>query len=258
MSNMKNSSAQKVITSYRKRQQRGPYIVGGFALLVIIIGIVVLVIWLTGSNKSALSFLSSATPTSTDTSTPTLVPPTPTYTQTSTSTNTATVTQTATPSGPFEYTVKSGDTCWSIASTYKIDISVLIALNPNYGASCTITPGDVILVPLANQTLPSDTPISTNLPAGTVINYTVKSGDTVRALAIYFHSTVDSIVSLNSLSSSNSINVGQVLKIAVNIATPVPTGTNTRTPGPGTVVAASKTITSTTAPSKTGAVSATP
>jgi LysM repeat protein len=264
MSNSKKNSAQKVISSYKKRQQTGPYFVAGFALLIIIIGIVLLVVWLTGSNRPSLSILTSATPTLTDTPTRTPLPPTSTITVTSTSTDTPTVTLTDTPSGPFEYTVQEGDTCYDIAVAHDIDVGVLIALNPAYGVTCIISPGDVLLIPLANQELPTDTPIATGLPKGTEIQYTVKSGDTVRGLAIRFNSTIDSIVTTNKLADSNSIEVGQVLTIKVNLVTPVPTGTETKTPGPETVVALSRTPTrtatgtSTVTPSPTATKTPTP
>jgi LysM repeat protein len=233
---MKDSnSAQKVITSYRKRQQRGPYVIGGFAIALVVIGIVVLVIWLTGKDRPIFGSIATATSTLTDTPTNTLVPPTSTFTATVTVTETPTITQTSTPSGPFSYTVQQGDTCYDVAVKFKVNLDVLIALNPSYGANCTIAPGDELLIPLANQVLPTDTPIPAGLPAGTKIEYVVKTGDTVRGLAIRFNSTVDSIVTTNKLTNSNDITVGQKLIILVNIVTPYPTSTNTKTPGPGTV-----------------------
>ena len=240
------SSAQKVISSYRKRQQMGPYVVGGLAILLVIIGIVVLVVWLTGPNRPGLAFLTSATPTLTDTPTRTAVPPTFTPTITPTITSTATATATNTPSGPFEYTVKAGETCWDIAVAQKVDLNVLIALNPNYGPNCAISPGDVLLIPTKNEVLPSDTPISLSTYApGTKITVVVKSGDSVRGLALLYNSTVDSIVKLNNLANANAIQIGQSLIIMVNIVTPVPTSTQTKTPGPGTVYPPTRTPTST-------------
>ncbi len=248
------SSAQKVISSYRKRQQMGPYVVGGLALLLVVIGIIVLVIWLTGPNRPGLAFLASATPTLTDTPTNTSVPPTFTATVTPTDTETPTVTATNTPSGPFEYTVKEGETCWDIAVAQKVDLNVLIALNPNYGENCTISPGDILLIPTKNQVLPTDTPIALGTYApGTKITIVVKSGDTVRGLALLYHSTIDSIVKTNNLANANDIKAGQSLIILVNIVTPVPTATQTKTPGPGTVYPPTRTATptATTGPSAT-------
>ncbi len=237
------NSAQKVISSYRKRQQMGPYVVGGLAILLVIIGIVVLVVWLTGPNRPALALMSSATPTLTDTPTNTPVTPTLTPTETATSTETATITPTDTPSGPYEYTVKEGETCWDIAVTQKVDLNVLIALNPTYGSDCAIAPGDILLIPLPDQVLPTDTPFPTGMAAGTKIQVTVKSGDTVRGLALLYNSTIDLIVATNKLANANDIKAGDVLTILVNIVTPIPTATQTRTPGPGTVYPPTRTPT---------------
>jgi LysM repeat protein len=251
MSEKKN--AQNVIQSYRRRQQLGPFVIGGLAILLVIVGILVLVIWLTGPNRPGIVATATATPipetlvpTATTTNSPTPLPPTATKTNTPTITITSTVTVTSTPSGPFEYEVKEGDTCYTIAQTYKANIDVLVALNPQYGSNCIINPGDKLLIPTPNQQMPSETPLPAGLAPGTIINYTVKSGDSVRALAIRFFSTEAAIVAANKLANSNDIQVGQVLKIPINIVTPVPTATITRTKGPSTpTVSASKTSTAT-------------
>jgi LysM repeat protein len=73
--------------------------------------------------------------------------------------------------------------------------------------------------------LPTPTSVSTLVPPGTIISYTVMSGDTVGVIAIRFNSTVDAIVKENKLANANDIYAGLILKIPVNIATPVPTAT---------------------------------
>jgi len=50
-------------------------------------------------------------------------------------------------------------------------------------------------------------------------------GDTLLAIAIKFNSDVDAIVKENKLANANDIFAGQILRIPVNIATPVPTAT---------------------------------
>src|SRR5512142_2957446 len=125
----RKDSPQSVIDSYRRRQQMAPYFMAGLAVLLVIVGIVILVVWFTGSGKakvSGVSLFPSATPTETTTATPTPVTPT--------------ATETGTPSGPFEYKVLDGDTCWDIAVKNKVDLSVLLALN-NFGSTCPIKPG---------------------------------------------------------------------------------------------------------------------
>ena len=47
---MSDKEAKNVISSYRKKQKRGPYIIGGIAILLAIAGIVLLIIYLAGGG----------------------------------------------------------------------------------------------------------------------------------------------------------------------------------------------------------------
>src|SRR5512133_890524 len=106
------NSAQNIIQSYRKRQQMGPFVIGGLAVVLVVVGLLVLVVWLTGPNKPGLALFASPT------NTATVTPVTPTNTPTSkpTETLTPTITVTPTASGPFKYTVQENDNCWDIAA----------------------------------------------------------------------------------------------------------------------------------------------
>jgi LysM repeat protein len=247
------NSAQNIISTYRKRQQMGPFVIGGIAIFLVIVGIVILVLWLTGPNHPKLSlFPPTATPTATNTATATpTIPPTATATATKvfTATLTLTETMTLTPSGPFEYVVLENDTCFAIAQKFKASLDVLVALNPTFGPTCSIKAGDTILVPNPDQKMPTPTPIDiTKFYSGQIIDYTVAGGDTLAGIASRFNSTVDAILKLNAttLTNANAIQGGQVLKIPVNIATPTPTigATSTRapsaTPKPATPTATNK------------------
>jgi LysM repeat protein len=227
-----------------------PYFLAGLAGLLVIVGIIILVIWFTRSGKSIspVALAASETPTVTITATQTPVPPTATSTETPTITVTPTVTITATPSGPFEYTIQENDTCWDIAQKNKVDLEVLLALN-NFGNACPIKPGDKILIPVAGSTLPTFTPIPTDV-RGVKIEYFVQTGDTLALIASRYNSTVDAIVTENKITDVNKINVGQKLVIPVNIVTPTATRapTNTVTPGGPTATTAAATLTPTTKP----------
>ena len=119
---MSKKNAKNIISSYRKKQKRGPYIIGGLAILLAIAGIVLLVIYLVGGgNGIQISLFASETPTPTLTITPTPVTPTSTSTNTPTITNTPTQTATSTPSAPFEYVVQEGDNCTTIAEQFDAD-----------------------------------------------------------------------------------------------------------------------------------------
>ena len=217
-------SPQYVIDNYRKRQRWMPFIIGGLAVILISVGIIVIVIWLAGSGKPVLPGFTppTLTPTITFTATNTPVPPTKTPTPTATPTNEPTATNTATPSGPMEYTIQEGDLCSTIADKFKVDLMVLIVLN-NLGDACTIKAGDKINIPPASMKLPTETPIANTIPKGTKLEYKIKPGDTLGSIAARFNTTQEAIEKENNIKDANKITVGQILKIPVNLVTPVPT-----------------------------------
>ena len=190
-------SAKNVIDSYRKRRQNTtPFLIGGAAIVLIAVGIVVLVLWLTGSSG-------------------------PSATTTPTITNTPTASATPTASGPFVYVVVEGDTLDSIAAQFNVNVLVLMALNNM--TDSLIRVGDELLIPNPDLALDTPTPIPTGWRGD--IEYRVAVGDTLELIAIQFNSTVESIMEENELENANEIFVGQILIIRVNIATPVPTST---------------------------------
>jgi LysM repeat protein len=234
-------SPQYVIDSYRKRQRMTPIFVGGLALVLVVIGIVILVIWFTGSNRQSLVLFPSATPTVTNTATVTPVTPTLTPTATATVTLTPTITITPTLSGPFEYTVQERDTCWDIAVRFKVNLDVLLALNPAIGANCNIKPGDKIMVPSPDQTIPTEPPKPTQPVApGAKVQYTVKSGDTLALIAAAHNTTVEAIMKDNKIVDANKINVGDVLTIIRDTVTPTPTRAPTSTSAPTATATATR------------------
>jgi LysM repeat protein len=238
-------SPQSVIDSYRKRQQMMPYLIGGLAILLVAVGIIILVVWFTGGSRSGggIALFASRTPTSTSTNTPTPVTPTLTPSITPTVSATPTITETTTPTGPYEYTVKEEDNCWDIAANQKVDLDVLLAIN-NFGDSCPIKPGDKILIPAPNQTLPTETAVPADLASGTKLEYRVKLNETLAQIASRFNSSVDEILrltndynkknGLTTISDQNAIQYKQLLIIPVNIVTATPTKVPTSTSMPKT------------------------
>ena len=94
------------------------------------------------------------------------------------------------------YTVKSGDSLYAIAKKYNTTVDTLKSLNNL--TSNTLSIGQVLKLPGSSATS-TDT-------------YTVKSGDTLYAIANKYNTTVDALKSLNNL-TSNSLSIGQTLKI---------------------------------------------
>ncbi len=228
----KKEDPQKMINSYKRRQQVLPFVMWGLAVLLILVGVIILIVWLIGPNKPQISLFSSATPTATATNTATPPTPTATATITPTITETPTVTITPTRSGPVEYTIQEGDTCYDIAATYEIDMTVLLAINNFDAGLCLINPGDTIIIPGPDQELPTATPWPANLPRGTKLPYVVQFGDTLDTIADKFLSTVDAIMTENKLENANQIFAGQILNVPVNLVTPTPTKVATVTPDP--------------------------
>lgn len=228
-------SPQNVIESYRKRQQaarRAPLVIT-LAAVFLIAGAAILIFWLLGPNKPVikLSLFASHTPTPTDTATPTsTATESPTPSITPTITNTPTETETPTPSGPFIYQVEEGDNLWSIAEKFNVDLLVLITVNNLDAATANNIPvGYKLIIPAPDTQLPTETPLPTNLPRGTKIEYIVKRGDSLGSIALKFNSTVEAIMKENDIKNENEIFVGQVLIVPVNLVTPVPTSTPTLT-----------------------------
>jgi len=224
MLNKNSGSASNTIDSYRKRQQRGPKIIWGIATLLIVVGIIILVVLFTGDNKPQIALFATETPTPTLTATATITP-SPTATPTLTSTPTQTLTPT--PSAPFSYIVEEGESLASIAEKFALEegngILLLLALNPVVEERGFVFVGEEILIPNPGMELPTPTAVPVDLPTGTELNYTVRPGDSIAAIAIKFRSTEDAIIEANELENANAIQVGQILIVPANLVTPEPT-----------------------------------
>jgi LysM repeat protein len=223
---------QNVIDAYRKRQQkarRAPLIIS-IAAVLLIAGAAILIFWLLGGDRPSLALFATHTPTPTETATATgtaTVTATPTETPTASASPTITLSPTA--SGPFIYQVEEGDSLWSIAERFGVDLLVLITVNNLDPANPNINTGDKLTIPAPDTQLPSPTPLPTNIRRGTKIEYQVQLGDSLLSIATNFNSTVEEIKKENDIENENEIFVGQVLIVPVNLVTPVPTETPTPT-----------------------------
>jgi LysM repeat protein len=221
-------STRSVIDKYRKRRQQNQvFIVWGGAVLLILIGVILLVVWLTGPSKPLSALFATETPTPTLTFTPTL---TSTPTETLTITPTFTETPTPTRNAPYTYVVQEGDFLATIAEKENLGpdgVALILLLNPYTEASGTgidpttqiIYPGQEILLPYPGMPLPTATSIPADLQRGTKLTYIVQAGDTLAGIAALFNSTMDDIVKENNLDDPNAIFVGQQLIIPTNLVT---------------------------------------
>lgn len=107
-------------------------------------------------------------------------------------------------SGSQTYTVRSGDTLYSIALRFNTTVARLASAN-NISNTNLIRVGQVLIIP---GTGGGSTP-----PPSSPVTYTVRSGDTLSSIARRYNTTVAQLASLNNISNPNLIRVGQVLTI---------------------------------------------
>lgn len=241
---MAQKKSQSLLSSYRKksRKKNSKAFLLVLVALLIIAGLVILALWATGNlGGGGLQLFATDTPTPTMTLTPTPVTPTNTATVTPTITETPTPSLTPTLDGPFDYVVQEDDYyCATIAEKFEADLEVLLMINNFTDGNCYITPGDIIKVPATWQRMPTSTSVPTEIYPGTLIDYIVEAGANLDSVALFFRSTPDRIITeTNRYRTANSITpllsnttplyIGELLKVPVNIATPVPSATVTRT-----------------------------
>ena len=104
------------------------------------------------------------------------------------------------PDNSFSYTVKKGDTLYSIAKKYDTTVSDIVNLNNLANNNLSIN--QVLLIPEKYSDI--------KMPNYTI--YEVKKGDTLYSIAKMFDITVDKIIKDNNL-TSNILNIGDNLKI---------------------------------------------
>ena len=113
------------------------------------------------------------------------------------------------------YTVRKGDTLYSISKKYGITPDLIIKDNSLSNNNLTI--GEVLKIRILNDNGVIEEcfgedyiiPTSTNY-----ISYTVKKGDSLYSIANKYNISVSSIVSANNL-KSNNLRIGEILKIPI-------------------------------------------
>ncbi len=114
---------------------------------------------------------------------------------------------------PKTHKVASGDSFESIANQYGVTVRELVSANPQL-----IKTGDVLNVPVA-VAIPQESGSDSGSDGGggtiptSTRSHTVKSGDTLSAIAVKYGTTVAAIASANNITNINNIKVGQVLAI---------------------------------------------
>ncbi len=164
---------------------------------------------------------------------------TTTITQTITLTITPTASQTSSPQPtatelpPFEYSIKSGDVCSTIAAIFNVSIQSIVLLN-NLPADCgTLYIGQTLLIPQPTPTAspPPTSTLSENEAtedACEKFDYTVQENDTLSAISQNYNISIDAIKEYNGL-TSDIVYEGQLLVIPLCQRNPTPGATPTPT-----------------------------
>lgn len=100
------------------------------------------------------------------------------------------------------YTVKKGDSLWSIANAYNTSVNELKSINNLTSNSLSI--GQQLKLPI-EEIIEPDVPSTSN-------TYVVKSGDNLYSIAKKYDITVNDLKTINNL-TSNTLSIGQVLKL---------------------------------------------
>ena len=121
----KDQNAAEVIQSYRRRRERMvPILLIGLAVVLVVVGVFLIVVWLTGDSAPVIL---GSRDTDTPTESPTETPKPPTATPTITLTPTPS--HTPTPEWPKTHIVELNDTLSSIANDLGVSVELIIAYN---------------------------------------------------------------------------------------------------------------------------------
>ncbi len=169
--------------------------------------------------------------------------PTPVFTPTNTATITPTATETPiptaipteTPLPPFEYKVRSGDTCGGIAVAFGVSVQSIIVTN-QLSSQCFVSEGQVLKIPYPTAT-PAPPPTEIPNEATQTANacqkdyYIVRENDTLSSISFNYNVPQDAIKFYNGLASDNVlIGTTLVIPLCERFATPGPTPTATIPP----------------------------
>lgn len=136
--------------------------------------------------------------------------------------------------------VKTNDTVWGLSQKYGVSVKSIEQLN-NVASNHLINVGQTLTIPSASKTSTKST--------STTTTYTVKSGDTLWAIAKKYNTTVAKLRALNNISANSSlILVGQNLKVtgSTSSASAATTTSSAKATASSTKASAAKTTASST------------
>ena len=164
--------------------------------------------WQPAANEAEVVAESTPMPTSTATAMPTatyIVAPSATPLYSPTPPPTATL-----PPDTTRHTVKSGETVSTIAKLYGTTTKAILDAN-GLKSNSIISVDQELLIPLAMANTATPTPTLT--PSPTPFVYTIKTGDTLSAIAKKYDTTVEALMEANNISDATNIHAGTKLTI---------------------------------------------
>ena len=118
---------------------------------------------------------------------------------------------TAPVAGAITHTVKNGDFLIGIATSYKVTLADLLAVN-KLTVKSVINPGRQLALP-ANAIAPQAMTPAEATPGATGITYTVKSGDFLAGIAAEFKVKLSDLLAVNKITASSLILPGATLAL---------------------------------------------
>ncbi len=134
------------------------------------------------------------------------------------------------PAEPLIHTVRLGDTAWSLAARYHVELETLLWYN-SLGPDAILQPGDELIIQLGEGQEPPPTPT----PPTT---HVVQPGETAWTIAARYGLTLADLLNLNDLPDNPVLLPGDVLLIQpagptrIPAISPTPTATFTELPPP--------------------------
>lgn len=111
---------------------------------------------------------------------------------------------------PYYHDVRPGDTSSGIAKKYGVSRQSLMDANPRVDFGGGLVPGSRVIIPGKGTRVSSGpAPVTTSVSSSG--SYTVKPGDSLKAIAIRHGTTTANLASLNGIKDANKLVVGQRL-----------------------------------------------